>query len=309
MNAFFHRAKHWQLFVLLVGGAIIFQLIISFYMSGSMNESISRFRPPDFSGFFLFYSLEMNFLFFIIFGWQWSIGSGLKHLLPTGVRMNFKLFRAFTIVPILVFLLYILYFVMVFSKLQSMMVAPNPAELISSMMAMMAGFLVFFPLMIFAAFCMFYNFYFCAKTLKSIELGYEAELNDYIGYFFLFWFNFIGFWIIQPSVNHITSGNWTPPTPPPGRAPLFNPDPTFDPIPEKKEYLRGELLKTKNHKAFDHDDDFDGLFCQKSLNPQQYFNCSISIEPAEMHSFNFFYPTGNFPFQQKVHFLVNPISN
>jgi len=264
MNQIFHRAKHWQLFVALVGGVILFHTLGMVFMFSTFDQNIQNMamnRPPDMSGFFLIFALEMVFLFFILFGWQWSIGAGLKHLLPRGVKMNFKLFRAFTIVPIATYLLYIIYFAATFSKMQSMMGGvPNPTEILSTISTMMIGFVVFIPLMLFATFCMFYNFYYCAKTLKSIELGYEAELNDYIGYFFLFWFNFVGLWIIQPSVNHITSGNWTPPTPPPGLEPVFDPDPTFDPVQPKEQHPRGELLKTKNHEAFEHDDDFDGLF-------------------------------------------------
>ena len=133
-------------------------------------------------------------------------------------------------------------------------------EVFQVVFSMMVGMILIMPLMLFSTFCMFYCFYYCAKTLKSIELGYEAELGDYIGYFFLFWFNFIGFWIIQPSVNRITSEGWTPPPAPPGYSPILDPDPTFDPPPQKEVVPRGELLKTKDHEAFQHDDDFDGLF-------------------------------------------------
>ncbi|MFK7784007.1 MAG: hypothetical protein AB8B56_02765 [Crocinitomicaceae bacterium] len=260
MNSIFHKAKHWQLFVILVGGFIIFQALMMVYFVGSMSEDVLMNRPPQMSRFFLFFVPMMIFMLAIIFGWQWSIGSGLKHLLPRRVRMNFKLYRAFTIVPIAVWILYMIYLVMVFTKMEQMVVAPNPIEAIATVFSMMLGFIIFLPLMLFATFCMFYNFYYCAKTLKSIELGYEAELNDYIGYFFLFWFNFIGFWIIQPSVNRITSGEWTPPTPPPGYEPLDDPNPVLDPIQPKEAYPKGELLKTNDHEAFEHDDDFDGLF-------------------------------------------------
>ncbi|MDG1332065.1 MAG: hypothetical protein P8P74_07035 [Crocinitomicaceae bacterium] len=260
MNSIFHRAKHWQLFVTLVGGACLFMFVGFAYFFSSVTEDILLNRQPRMSGFFLIYIPMMVLALTIIFGWQWSIGSGLKHLLPKGVRMNFKLFRAFMIVPLAFYIVYIIFLATMFTKMESMMMSPNPIEAVSTIFSMWLGIVILLPIGLFATFCMFYNFYYCAKTLKSIELGYEAQLNDYIGYFFLFWFNFVGFWIIQPSVNRITSGGWVPPTPPPGYGPQNSPDPTFDPIPIKEEHPRGELLKTKNHEAFEHDDDFEGLF-------------------------------------------------
>ena len=138
--------------------------------------------------------------------------------------------------------------------------SPNIIDFFQTFFSMFLGMIILFPIGIFAMFCMFYNYVYCAKTLKSIEMGREAELGDYIGYFFLFWFNFVGFWIIQPSVNRITAPDWTPPPPPPGYEPFIPLDPTFDPIPVKEVVPRGDLLKTKDHDAFEHDDDFEGLF-------------------------------------------------
>jgi hypothetical protein len=260
MNAIFHRAKHWHLFVILVGGVILFEIVGFAYLSESMSQDILMNRPPRMSNMFWIYVPMILIILTIVFGWQWSIGSGLKHLLPKGVRMNFKLFRAFTIVPIAFFLVYLIYIGVMFTKMEQVVFSANPFEAISTIFSMMLGLIILIPIGIFATFCMFYNFYYCAKTLKSIELGYEAELNDYIGYFFLFWFNFVGFWIIQPSVNQITSEGWIPPKPPPGYEQPGDPNYPFDPIPEKEVHPRGELLKTKNHEAFEHDDDFEGLF-------------------------------------------------
>lgn len=256
MNSIFHRAKHWQLFVILVGG------VLSFYFLGIfsfLSENLQMNRPPNIRSFFWFFIPMMFITVFITFGWQWSIGSGLKNKLPRGVRMNFKLFRAFTIVPILYMILYVSFIFYMLSRIESM-VTQNPFEAIQTFFAMFLGVVILMPIGLFAVFCMFYNFYFCAKTLKSIELGREAELNDYIGYYFLFWFNFVGFWIIQPSVNAITSPDWTPPPTPPGYEPIIDLDPTFQPIPQKEVVPRGDLLKTRDHEAFEHDDDFDGLF-------------------------------------------------
>ena len=260
MNSIFHRAKHWQLFTFLFGGVIIFQLLMMIYMSDIMRESILTNRPPSMSRFFWFFIPMILIVMFITYGWQWSIGSGLKDKLPRGVRMNFKLFRAFMIVPVIYVVVYLSFIFMMFSRMENVFNTSNPADAIQLISSIFFGVLIMFPFALFAMFCMFYGFYFCAKTLKSIELGREAELNDYIGYFFLFWFNFVGFWIIQPSVNRITSEGWTPPPTPPGYEPITDPDSTFDPVLEKEYIPPGAKLKTKNHEAFEHDDDFEGLF-------------------------------------------------
>lgn len=260
MNSIFHRAKHWQLFTFLVGGVIVFQLLGMIYMSGVLNEAVLTNRPPSVSHFFWFFIPMMLIVLAISFGWQWSIGSGLKSKLPRGVRMNFKLFRAFTIVPIIYFVVYLSFIFLMFSRMENVFHSPNPVDAIQTIFSMVLGMVIMIPFALFAMFCMFYGFYFCAKTLKSIEMGREAELNDYIGYFFLFWFNFVGFWIIQPSVNRITAEGWIPPPTPPGYEPLVGPDLLFEPIPKKEYVPPGAKLKTKDHKAFDHDDDFDGLF-------------------------------------------------
>lgn len=61
--------------------------------------------------------------------------------------------------------------------------------------------MLFFPVHLFAMFCLFYCQYFVAKTIKSVELKREAVLNDYIGEFFLIWFFVVGLWIMQPKLN------------------------------------------------------------------------------------------------------------
>ena len=202
----------------------------------------------------------MLYLITLVFGWEWSIGWGLKDKMPRGVNMNFKRYKAFMIIPIVYILLYMIFMLVIVTRMESAITSANPFAVLQMIFPFMLGIIILMPLGLFATFCMFHNYYFCAKVLKSIELGREAELSDYIGYFFLFWFNFVGFWIIQPSVNQISAEGWIPPPTPPGYEPLVGQDSLFDPIPEKEYIPPGAKLKTKDHEAFDHDDDFEGLF-------------------------------------------------
>ena len=44
---------------------------------------------------------------------------------------------------------------------------------------------------------------FAAKTMKTVELGRVAKFGDYVGEFFLIWFSFIGYWVLQPRLNKL----------------------------------------------------------------------------------------------------------
>ncbi len=223
-------------------------------------QNIQMNKPPQMSGFFMFFIPMILLVVIIVYGRLWSVAIGLKDKLPSGVRMNHRLFKGFFWVAALYPIFHVLFILIFFNSLEGAFISQNPLQILRIWSTLMLGFVVMIPIALFAMFCTCYGYYFCAKTLKSIELGYEAQLGDYIGYFFLFWFNFVGFWLIQPSLNKITAEGWVPPTPPPGYAPLLDPDPSFPPLPEREKVPRGELLKTKNHEAFEHDDDFEGLF-------------------------------------------------
>jgi hypothetical protein len=68
------------------------------------------------------------------------------------------------------------------------------------------GFLgLILPLHLFATVCMFYLFYFVAKSLVMAETSKPAAFYDYAGPFFLLWFFPIGIWILQPRVNRLYS--------------------------------------------------------------------------------------------------------
>ena len=261
MNSIFHRAKHWQLFTLLIGTVFIMQITMMLTMASQISQVEILHRPPNMSGVMWVFFPMMLIPLGIIFGWQWSIGWGLRDKVPPGVRLNYKLFKGFTLFPIIYFLLFMAYMMLMVSTMESLVGNKNPFEAIEKMAPFMFAMILFIPLHLFTMFCMFFNIYFCAKTLRSIELGREAEVNDYIGYFFLFWFNFVGFWIIQPSVNRITSSDWTPPPNSFPNDPLdaIKPISPTPPPPPKEVMPRGERLRTKNHDAFNHDDDFDGI--------------------------------------------------
>jgi hypothetical protein len=257
MNSVFHRAQHWHLFILTFG-VMFFAVIIMFaFMISQMSFAVQTQRVPDLGYLIIILGIVSFFVVFVQLGWMWSIGDGMKHLLPKSIGMNDTLFKLFFLVIILyqLYNLYLMYeMISVFSDLAS---GRNPATFLWRIMSFQRYTLMFLPLTLFVLFCQCYLFYYCAKTLKSIELNREADVGDYIGLFFLFMFNVVGFWIIQPKINRIMYGDWTPP---PSGALEHDSNSPFDPVYPKEVHPRGDLLKTKDHEAFEHDDDFEGLF-------------------------------------------------
>lgn len=58
--------------------------------------------------------------------------------------------------------------------------------------------------LIVVSFCIhIYCIYFVAKVLTSVEQGRETSFRDFVGDFFLFFFQPIGVWWLQPRINNI----------------------------------------------------------------------------------------------------------
>lgn len=183
MTKFFLKAKHWQVFILMVGVPFLFQIITILYVIVTDSPLLA------FSTFPIFMLLFMS----IFFGWFWSIGVGLHKFLPENHNLKLKKFKIFFFIPLLyiIFLMFSMIFFGVFSDF------PPPNGMFG------LSFALIIPLHLFSIFCMFYMLYFCSKTIKSIELNREVEFSDYVAEFFLLWFYIIGIWILQPKINKI----------------------------------------------------------------------------------------------------------
>lgn len=48
-----------------------------------------------------------------------------------------------------------------------------------------------------------YMVWYISKSLKTVELGKEAQFSEYISTLFLLWFVPLGIWFIQPRINKI----------------------------------------------------------------------------------------------------------
>lgn len=199
MTSIFLKAKHWQLFLLMVGIPVLFQIyvlvqIVSFEAAPPPpidNEGFTQVLEEEFIQFDRFSVIMMAFAF-LFFGWIWSLAVGLQKLLPSTIKMKVLRFKILFFIPFLYYLSLVLFLGGIFSG-----IAQNGFANIGAFVA------IIIPLHLFSMFCIFYTLYFAAKTIKTVELQRKAELGDYIGEFFMLWFYFIGIWFIQPRINKL----------------------------------------------------------------------------------------------------------
>jgi hypothetical protein len=175
---FFLRAKHWQIFLLLVGIGFIgdVALVVS-------SISVTAQSPENFGKLSLPFGLVTVLFMCCFLGWFWSMGSFLSSIVRPALRLNTRFFRFALVYPGL----YILVFIALFQSLTT-----NPALLA-----------IIFPLHFFAVFCIFYGLYFVSKSLVMAETSRSVSFYDYAGPFFLIWFFPLEVWFTQPRINRL----------------------------------------------------------------------------------------------------------
>jgi hypothetical protein len=165
IQAFFLRAKHWHIFVLL-------------------------FAIPQVASFAAIVTMQ-NMLFIVVvtaaFGvcllaWCWSLGS----FLSSGIKAQFRMKPGFFRFAVLYPLLYVPVFLW--------WVAFSSAN---------GAAVVIVPLHLLGMACMVYVLYFVSRNLVMAETGKPASFSDYIGTLILFWFFPVGVWFVQPRVNRL----------------------------------------------------------------------------------------------------------
>lgn len=208
MTSIFLRAKHWQLFLLMIGIPLISQIYIysKIWMIESSpvqpmevegNSGFTQVLDEKFIQFDWFPPIMMLFSL-LFFSWLWAIAMGLQKWVPKDIQMKTTRFKIFFFIPLIYILFISISMTGVFS-VDANTFFLNLGGIIS----------VIVPLHLFSMFCIFYMLYFAAKTLKTVELKRKVGFGDYAGEFFLLWFYFIGVWIIQPRVNKLYKENNT----------------------------------------------------------------------------------------------------
>ena len=187
----FLKAKHWQLFILMLGIPLLFQFYFMFNMFSEF-EPESNLNPENVMNIFQVFPIIMILFTGVFFGWFWSIAIGLQKKIPQEIKMKVKKFKVFFFIP----LIYILFLMIYMGGLFSGMGTNGFSN---------SGWIVaiILPLHLFSMFCIFYSLYFVSKTIKTAELQRAVGFGDFAGEFFLLWFYFIGIWIVQPKVNKL----------------------------------------------------------------------------------------------------------
>jgi len=196
----FLKAKHWQLFLLMIGIPILFQFILFSSLFINISENTEP-NPIDIFKPFSYFPIMMILCCGVFFGWFWSMAIGLQRKIPKKITMKVKRFKIFLCIPLLYILLISIFVGFSFGNAATM----QEQDIID----IAPFFAIIIPLHLFSMFCMFYMLYFTAKTIKTVELQRELRFSDFAGEFFLLWFYFIGIWIIQPKINKMIANDNT----------------------------------------------------------------------------------------------------
>lgn len=168
---FLLRAKHWHLFVLF----FIVPTILEITVIPATFRSWRELGP----GAFVY--LGLMFLDTLcLLAWLWAIGRFLNSLQKPIVRLKLNFFRiALIYVPVYL----LISFPVMFSS-------EPPVQIILA-------------LHLFALFCLFYIFYFVARSLVTVNKGKQVAFNEYAKSLVLLVFYPIGVWRIQPRINQL----------------------------------------------------------------------------------------------------------
>lgn len=163
IQAFFLRAKHWHIFVLLFA----IPQVASFAAIVTMQ--------------YMFFTVVTAASVLCLLAWCWSLGS----FLSSGLKAQFQMKPAFFRFAVLYPILYVpVFFWFVLSSANGAVV-------------------VIVPLHLLAMACMVYVLYFVSRNLVMAETGKPASFSDHIGTLMLFWFFPVGVWFVQPRVNRL----------------------------------------------------------------------------------------------------------
>ena len=184
MKEKFLKAKHWQIFLLTFAFPFFLQMV--------MIPVLFVTKTPE----LMMIAMPVVVVIYLggLMGWLWSVAIGLQEKLPSEVQMKVTRFRFFFFYPLAFLPLLVVGIIYFAGSVAASGMEPDWASLV-------LGLSVILPLHLFAIFCMFYCYYFVAKTLKATELQRKVTFSDFVGEFFLLWFYPIGVWFIQPKIN------------------------------------------------------------------------------------------------------------
>ncbi|MCK7591441.1 hypothetical protein M0G43_12715 [Subsaxibacter sp. CAU 1640] len=192
----FLKAKHWQLFTLMVGIPVVFQIVVMITIISAIHTEANP--EVQMLNMFTFFPVFMILYASLLFGWFWSIALGLQKKLPDHLTMKTRNFKIWLLIPFIYIVGISIFVGGMFSTAMQNATEPNGA-----MVAMSTAIIL--PLHLASMFGIVYSMYFAAKTLKTAELQRPVKFADFAPEFFMLWFYFVGIWILQPRINKLVA--------------------------------------------------------------------------------------------------------
>ena len=189
MIQLFLKAKHWQLFIIMLGIPLIsqFYFLTRIFRIQTPIEQLSGsegYTEVVSEKFILFDFFPFITIFFILifFGWFWSIAIELQQSIPNGIKMKVRKFKILFFIP-LVYIVLMMVFMSRFSP-----------EILTRGFSISAYiFAIILPLHLLSMFCIFYSMYFAAKHLKLLNYKGKLNLEILLGNFFCCGFILLAF--------------------------------------------------------------------------------------------------------------------
>jgi hypothetical protein len=176
IERFFLRARHWQLFTLLMG---LYLVGVVFIFAGELGAGPEMGGVPV--GLAAAGALTV-FWMLCFMAWIGSMGIFLNALKMPSDRLRMRL----------------LWFALIYTSLYIFVFA----ALFFGSSAPAVGWGIV-PLHLVATFCIFYVAYFAAKSLARVEKPGRVSFYDCAGPLFLIWFFPLGIWFVQRKINRL----------------------------------------------------------------------------------------------------------
>lgn len=171
------KLKHWQLFFLVWGLPFLIGLGTLLHLGIALT--------------LLPFSMIISSI--CVFGWIAAIAITLHRQLPKKHDLDIQKFKLLFSIPLAYVLLIICWIAFILLDNTNRFEDVNATAIAS----------IIVPLHFISLFIIFWGVRFASKTLKSVEEKRFVKFNDYAAEFFLIWFSFVGFWILQPRLNEL----------------------------------------------------------------------------------------------------------
>ncbi|MCG8573854.1 MAG: hypothetical protein MI810_03125 [Flavobacteriales bacterium] len=185
------RAKHWQLFTIVIGLPFLINFIYAFYV---ISQLIGRGATNPFGEFMFISPLISVFPHLFFTAWEYAVIKGLRSRLGADVKVPFTSVKIFIVLGGILFPILSLAFGYI--SMQNSLHEPNYINPLPWLIIMA-------PLYILAAFSTIYAYVYIAKVIRCAETGKNEKFQIYGGDFALIWFWFIGIWFLQPRITKV----------------------------------------------------------------------------------------------------------